>query len=209
VSAARNMTVTLGNGSSAVECLNISIVDNNTLTCVTSAHAAGVVDVTVVLGGETASVSGGYEYEEKTIDLTLTGSSVNLIGSIGDLWTDNLGANVKTNNPDGYGLWISASQPDLKCVSGPNTYTLLSLAAPFTAPITMPDNYYGFNIGTNQPTTWAGVSSTNQKIDSFNTATDPSQGRDTTIWFGTKVNLAQPACGNYTTSITFTALYNS
>jgi hypothetical protein len=209
VSASRNMTVTLGSGSSAVECLNISIVDNNTLTCVTSAHAAGVVDVTVVLGGETASLANSYEYEVKRIDLALTsGNIVNLTGAIGDLWTGSLVANAETNNPSGYGLWISASQPDLKCVSGPNTYTLPSLTAPFTAPITRPDNRYGFNTGANQPTTWAGVTSSDQKIDNSNSATNPSLGRDTKIWFGTKVNLAQPACGNYTTAVTLTAIVN-
>jgi hypothetical protein len=209
VSAARNMTVTLGSGSSAVECLNISIVSNDSLTCVTPAHAAGEVDVAVALGSETASISDGYEYEEKDINLTLTDNSVNLAGTIGDLWTDSLGANVKTNNPNGYNLQISASQPDLECASGLITHTLQALAAPFNAPIAMPDNRYGFNTGANQPTTWAGVTTGNPEIDSSNSATDPAQGRDTTIWFGTKVNLAQPACGNYTTSITFTALYNS
>jgi hypothetical protein len=207
VSASRNMTVTLGSGSSAAECLNVSIVSNDTLTCVTPAHAAGVVDVTVVSGGETASLANSYEYEVKRIDLTLTsGNIVNLTGTIGDLWTGSLVANVETNNPSGYSLRISASQPNLKCTSGSNTYTLSTLVAPFTTPVAMADNRWGFNTGTTQPTIWAGIASNDQEIDNSTTATDPLLGHNTTIWFGARVNMAQPACGNYATTVMVTAV---
>jgi hypothetical protein len=191
---------------------DVTVVDDGTLTFETPAHSAGVVDVVISgLNGESVTLTNAWEYQfVPSITLTLDKTDINLIASPnGGIVTDYLTANVITNNPNGYNLSIEASQPDLKCVSGSNTYTIPALTSTFQSPTAMTDNRWGYNIGSTTPTTWAGITSSAELIDSFNTTTDPDDGRDTIIWFGTQVNFSQPACSDYATTITITVVGGS
>jgi uncharacterized protein (TIGR02145 family) len=72
-----------------VPATNIAVVSSTTLTAITPAHAAGVVDVTVSLNGQLATLSGGYTYIPPLAvnsvtpnhGLELGGTSVTVIGT--------------------------------------------------------------------------------------------------------------------------------
>jgi hypothetical protein len=203
---------------------NVTIVDNGdgtqTLTAVTSAHAAGLVEVTIDNGltsftfpavwadtGTSTSdnwsltnIASGFLYEDLAITLTLDTYDINLTGQIGQVWSDDFIANVNTNNPVGYNLTIQASEPRLSCNLGGSNYYI----QPLTGTGTMANNRWGYAVG-GAPSSWTGVTNSSVSIKSFTTATDRNLGDDTTAWIGTKVDLSQPTC-SYVGTLVLTAV---
>jgi hypothetical protein len=78
----------------------------------------------------------------------------------------------------------------------------------------MTDNHWGWSrddastpTTTPNALTWAGLSSSATEIKAIYVATDPFDGEDTRIWFGTQVDFTLPAC-KYVGEITITATTN-
>jgi hypothetical protein len=186
-------------------------VDSDTqLTCTTPAHTAGAVSVLV--GGVSA---GTYTYIDPPIlELSLRDTPVSLSGLPNVLLTDYITANVITNNPNGYHLDVEASEPRLKCTISSGGTSTDYYIEPLSATGAIVDNKWGFikNNGATltTPTTtdnWTGITTTPTEIDSYNLPTDLTNGRDTIIWFGTRVNYTLPACV-YAGTTTITAVGN-
>jgi hypothetical protein len=185
------------------------IMDNTTqLTCITPPYPTPTTVDVIVTTAYGSSDTMTFTYEEPTISLSVGGkNTIALTGLIGMLWTDYLTANVKTNNPTGYSLRISASEPRLTCKlvkdGEEEHYYINALSNAGTGD--MIDNFWGYAVGT--PDSWAGVTNTLEEIDSYGFATDPDNGRDTVIWFGTQVNMSQRAC-EYGGEVVITAVVN-
>jgi hypothetical protein len=218
---------------SGVPATNVTVTDNNdgtqTITAVTPAHAAGLVEVTVDNGltaftfpavwadsgtGITSdesvdNIQSGYLYEELYISLNtknsdgLANGTVNISGQPDQLLANYLTANVKTNNPTGYNLSIEAAEPRLTCIISSNSYYI----QPLTGTGAMVDNRWGYAVGSPNlsPSSWKGLTTNATTIKNFATATDRLDGDDTTVWFGTRVDVSLPAC-TYNGTVTLTAI---
>jgi hypothetical protein len=55
------------------------------------------------------------------------------------------------------------------------------------------------------PNLWTGMTNSATTIKTFGTATDPTDGDDTTLWFGAQASLTLPACF-YSGEITITVI---
>jgi hypothetical protein len=103
-------------------------------------------------------------------------------------------------------LSLTADDTDLTCLND-TSYKILALDGTKA----MTDNHWGYAIagdGLTAPTTWTGV--TNSLLPPAKTsptATDLTDGDDTVVWFGTRVNMSLPAC-QYAGSVTFSAIAN-
>jgi hypothetical protein len=137
-------------------------------------------------------------------------TGISIGGLPGSLYADYLTANVITDNPTGYKLTIESSEPNLKCIDGANTYWLNALTG---APSATLNNTWGYGVGTGtggltQPSTWTGVTTLPITCDNYGYATDPDDGRDTVLWFGTQFDYTLPACSSYGGTVTITATSN-
>jgi alpha-tubulin suppressor-like RCC1 family protein len=54
------IAITLGSAS----CINVTVVSDTEMTCITTAHTAGLVDVSVVIAGEIVIIENGYTYRD-------------------------------------------------------------------------------------------------------------------------------------------------
>jgi hypothetical protein len=197
------------NGDTAVEFggaeANCTFLDATALSCITPAHTAGVVDVVVTTSDGSDTMVGGFEFIEPSLTLTVDKSAFAMAGSPDSLIADYLTANVVTDNPKGYNLTIEAGDVDLTCVSdaGAKITALPSVAG------VMVDNHWGYAVGAvgveSPPSVWTGVSGSAVVVDGYGGATDLVLGRDTVVWFGTRVDTSLPACG-YGGSVIFSAI---
>jgi hypothetical protein len=189
----------------------ITAVSDIAITCTTSAHSAEVVDVAVSATGMAFELVDGYEYTDQLpfIELGVAGS-LDMGGSPGQLIADHITANVKTDNPDGYSLSVSAEDVDLICVSD-NSKKITALSGTKTTNEML--NQWGYAVDPNPlsptlPTSWTGITSSGTAITTTSTPqTDPSIGEDTLVWFGAKVDWSLPAC-KYGGTLTFTVVGN-
>jgi hypothetical protein len=143
-----------------------------------------------------------------TITLSVNRTAINLSGVPGVLLADHLTANVITSNTDGYLLSIEAAEPRLKCVTS-NDYI-----EPLAGAGAMADNHWGWArddgltpTATPNSLLWTGVASLPATIKNFAAATDPTDGDDTRIWFGTQVDWTMPPC-SYAGAIVITVVAN-
>jgi hypothetical protein len=105
---------------------------------------------------------------------------------------------VITNNA-GYNLSIKADAPDLEC----ETDSSLVISPQSTGGAALETNHWGYGVGASEPAVWYGVTTGDVLVDSSSSATSGS-GRDTTVWFGARVDGAFPAC-RYGGVVVFTA----
>jgi hypothetical protein len=173
---------------------------------VPAGSAGGAAAVSVTTAGGTTSLSGGYTYIV-SLSLALNKSELEMSGVPGDLIADYLIANVKTDNPKGYNLSISASDVNLTC-AGDNTKQIAAL--PSTAGA-MQNNKWGYSVSdgsSNIPSNWTGITTSMVSVDGLIGSATGENGRDVAVWFGTRVDLTQPPCANYATKVIFTAIGN-
>jgi hypothetical protein len=170
------------------------------------------VDVVVATTGGSDKMA--FIYEEPTISMKLSGNAITLTGLIGDLWGDYLTANVITNNPSGYKLSVSASEPRVICKRMENgvemEYAIEPMAGTGVLDGMANVNRWGYAKDGGllaEPSVWTGVTSGLGEIESYGLATDPDDGRDTVIWFGVRVDMTQPAC-DYGGEVVITAAVN-
>jgi hypothetical protein len=192
-----------------VDCVSFAVVDDETITCVVP---AGAVDVAVTgEQGSTETLAGAYIYDdfEPTISLSLSKLDVAISGTPNVLYTDYVVANVITNNPTGYHLDIEASQPDLVCASD-GAYRITAVNEPSGTLI----NQWGYQLDDDGDEAtvpsvwnWSGVTTQPAAFKTFPTDTDPTNGDDTVLWFGTKFILSIPAC-KYSGAVTISAITN-
>ncbi|MCL2174355.1 IPT/TIG domain-containing protein, partial [Candidatus Saccharibacteria bacterium] len=110
-------TVTFDLNGTPASCIDVIVVDSSTITCETTAHLAGVVDVAVTIGSETKTLTSAFEYIEYYVSLALDSNSVSIGGpsglvptTVGVFGSGTNTVTVKTNYDDGYGLFISTNQ---------------------------------------------------------------------------------------------------
>ena len=203
-------TVTFG-GTPAT---NVSVIDNgdgtHTLTATTPAGTTGAVDVVVGNSVDPAvTLEAGYTYQEPIyISLSITSStgaatdSASLAGPPNLLLTDYLTATTKTNNPTGYTLDTSATDPRLKCAASNDYFEPLAGAGAMT------ENHWGYATSSGSlsvPTSWHPVTTTPTVFQTSPTAPDQTLGETTTIHFAARANYFLPAC-TYSGVVTVTAV---
>jgi hypothetical protein len=204
------------------------VVSNTEITCVTSAHAVGLVDVVVDNGpwgsatlpavwtdtGTSSSsnqvvgnIQSGFLYEAIYINLALSTNDISY--SVSPAAPENQGytiATVGTNNPTGYDLSLVSSGSDLVC--GSHNIQSLSSTGSLIA------NAWGYNAVPPSGSWTAGVPDTPTAWkpipvglgESLHSSGSATAGEDTGIYFGTKVNSTQAACNSYARTLTVTAL---
>jgi uncharacterized protein (TIGR02145 family) len=112
-----NPTVVFGSGADAANATNVSVsADGKTITATTPAHNAGVVEVSVVSGAETAKLANAFTYEPTYINIS-TGTSEVEMHAVFDPALDSTyasgasGTTVATNYTKGYSLSFSTNKP--------------------------------------------------------------------------------------------------
>ncbi|MDR2063914.1 MAG: LamG domain-containing protein [Candidatus Nomurabacteria bacterium] len=198
------VTVTLDYGGTPAACNNVKLIDENTIKCTTTAHAAGPVNVQVANSAMSATLPAAFTYYEEPFISLSVDSNLDISATPGILAADHVTANVKTNNPSGYDLSISASSVDLVCESDSSKKILAlpSAAGP------MSNNRWGYAVDGGSltvPSSWKGVTNSLVPIAGSSTPTDPDTGVDTTVWVGTRVDYSLPVC-SYIGNVTFTAV---
>jgi alpha-tubulin suppressor-like RCC1 family protein len=218
--------VTLG----GAPCENVVVVDRNTLTCTTTAHVAGLVDVAVTSsdGASSAVLDDGYDYVEIYISINSTGA-VDL-GAIeptpaGVLSATSDTVSVKTNNPTGYRMSISTNQPstnshasDMAHLSIPSAYlstTTNSCSWNDTSEIltntnnALSNNTWGFSMVSTSLSDqkFCQVPSLSSPLVVKSTAAADEVGDETEVYFGARIDLVQVA-GKYQSNIVYTAVGN-
>jgi hypothetical protein len=180
------------------------------VTCSHIALAAGVYDVEFHSSGiGVVYFIDGFTVAEPFVELSVDKSSLAMSGLPNVLIADYLTATVRTNNPSGYHLDIEATEPRLTCSSYDTNYYIEPLGSAETG--AMLDNKWGYAVGTagvdSPPSVWTGVTTSPVLFDGYGSATNPILGRNTRLWFGTKVNYSLPAC-EYGGSVTITVIAN-
>jgi alpha-tubulin suppressor-like RCC1 family protein len=200
------------------------------ITCTTSAHADGLVPITVSNGLASTTLPSGYLYQAVYVKLSLDDGSVQVDGGSGVTPTipgvfvssENI-ATVATNNLVGYALQISTNQPnsnshasdmvhqsvaDTYLSATENTCIWNGTALNSTNTALLP-NTYGFTLDpaklSDQKLCQIPNSTTPLTVKS--TASDDETGDDTTIYYGVNVNVDQLA-GEYKATIVYTAVAN-
>lgn len=187
-------------------CTGLSIINDDSLTCVTPAHTLGAVDVTVNYNnGQSVTPHDGFKYLSY-IDLSFNKdyAEIEASPSLAVEATDITIATVETTAPNGYSLSMvqGANGPDLVCAG----------EDPPILPITPTDNAtslgvnsWGVGLGTavSLPSRWRKVSSTPVVISS-----SALWGVfDIYLYFGARVNYMQKPC-SYTGMVMLTAMAN-
>jgi hypothetical protein len=206
---------TYGNGNTAIAItLGGQPCDNphwagTDLVCETRAHTAGVVDIELD-GVAHLELTETFTYVSPDfITLSVDKSDVNIGGTPNILHTDYAVANVITNILTGYHLDIEASEPDLICASD-NAYRITAVNGPSGTL----SNQWGYQLDDDGDEAtvpsvwnWSGVTNLPVSFKTFPNATDPDDGDDTVLWFGTKFNLSIPAC-RYGGAVMISAITN-
>lgn len=210
-----NPVVTLDyEGSDPVECLNVRLVSDTSITCTTDEHAPGVVDVNVTNGGnpatwgpetnlETGEPTKGFMYVETTLTLgtldTITLSPV-LGGNVGET---SLTLSAKTNFFNGYTISFNATSGDANLTC--ETDSDYKFTSSWVGPAALPTNMWGYQIGSSTLSSgWLAVPASattiySQSTPSANNGADFDQHE---MWFGAKTDISQKPC-LYTGSVTY------
>jgi hypothetical protein len=99
---------------------------NKTLTCLLSAHSAGVTDVTIVAGANTVNLLGAYEY----LDVTKNPVSFRVVQADGSYKLASSSSDDLNSSPEIEPGWVGINQVK---VSYPSTYTLSGILDGWTA----------------------------------------------------------------------------
>lgn len=230
-------TVTLDIEGTPADCMNVDLVDDGTITCTTTAHDPGLVSVTVTnnwsMDGGTYTMAavpdpngsggmptldnqgrstGGFLYldDDLFIKLSTSSNSVDLdISPSAPFDEGNLLAEVTTNSPDGYGLYIESQGANLVCTAHS------TLTIPSTVGIAVDSGTWGYQVGTSTNTNgWAATPLTPTLIASSAgptfTLPDPEASEDTQVNFAARDNQPAPLapCSKYIQTVIYTALAN-
>jgi hypothetical protein len=227
------LAITLDIGGTPADCA-ASTVTNDTITCTTDPHSAGLVTVTVDNSIETATMAtaidpsgtgnmpttdsqgrstGGFLYIDDTfsIELAVSTSSVDLIVTLSTPFDEGYAlAMVATNNTNGYKLYMESAGANLICT------TNSSLTLPSTVGNTVDGGTWGFQIGASASSTgWAPAPLTSTQIDSSAnptyTSPSPIATRDTRVNFAIRNSQPVPintSCPEYAQTITYTTVAN-
>jgi hypothetical protein len=227
--------ITLDIAGTPASCIYINVIDNNTVTCTTTAHDPGLVSVTVSNGIETFTMAavpdpngendmpttdnqgrstGGFLYVDDTItiDLGVSTSSVNLdVSPSAPFDQDYAIVSVATNNPNGYRLYIESSGANLVCTAN----TSLS-PIPSTTLNTISPGTWGFQVGTSTISNgWLPTPLTSTQIASSSgptfTLPDPTAFENTRVHFAVRDGSPTPisaTCPLYEQTITYTVVAN-
>ena len=198
---------------------NVASVNDFTDTmiiCTTTAHAGGLVDVTVTTGSgvnHTDTLAGGFTYV--LLSLSLDTQYVNINVTPSTIGTGKVTLYAQTDNSKGYKLQMRADDGDagttndnrLKCVSPSTAYfsSISSVGA-------LADNTWGWGVGVSAPVNWNPVPLSDTQLTTPTIGPSGPMGdgaaADTySLWYGVKMSWTQPQCV-YTARIVITALPN-
>jgi hypothetical protein len=188
-SATSQMQVDMEN----LPCKQVQVVDNDTISCVTSpGQAAGTFAVTVANGAETVTlpaivdqVTGqprsGFTY---TVYLSLTNEKlveVGLIPTLGGVVSSSPATyTTATNSPNGYTMTIQARQVNL--VSTIATDVIAGAAGTLTTPALLDDNSWGFAIAKDNDNLCLGKGCGNNFVDNY--APEANELTSQSLWAG-------------------------
>jgi len=207
-----NLAVTFDPTGTPSQCVSIQVVNNNTITCTTTAHTGGLVDVRITNGIETVTLSDAFTYIPVTISISSATQNVNIDLMPGN--PVNCTANprigcaqnnvtVTTNNPTGFTLRLSMQTNDQPLRRDGNSLTHMINPIPTTV---IGENEWGFSL--NSGTSWLAVPPmSNPAVIRTTTVATPTTGETTPVFFGARVNHTIPA-GQYSGHVTFTAVAN-
>ncbi|MCL1839728.1 glycine-rich protein [Candidatus Saccharibacteria bacterium] len=231
LSGSPTYTVTLDIEGTSANCASVNVVNNNTITCTTTAYPAGLVSVTVdndieiytmpavadpagngmpTLDNQGRSTGGFLYVGDTAIDLALSADSVDLTVTLSVPFDeDYIIAAVSTNAANGYRLYMESTGSTLVC-SANGTIP----AIPSTSVNTIGNGTWGYQVGTSVSSTgWAAAPTTSTQIDSSSSPTyttpGPLASRDTRINFAVRNGNPTPintTCPEYSQTITYTAV---
>jgi len=220
-------TITLDIAGTGADCENIDVIDDETITCDTTAYDPGLVSVTVdntiedftmaaipdgggtmpILDSQGRSV-GGYLYtEDLFIEITTSADSVDLEISMSAPYDNGYVTTfVETNSPGGFTLYMVSGGANLIC-SQNSGLTIPSTASPTGNSLSY--GTWGYQIGTSVNTNaWRSAPLSQTTIN--------SSGSPTSSPIETQVNFAArngqssslAPCDSYTQTITYSAVAN-
>jgi len=207
VSKGAVLTITLD----GIACANITILSDSQLSCITPAHAAGWVDVTVNLPtGAALTLVNGFEYTNAMISVSTSASSVDLAVSLGTPFDQgSIIVYVTTDNSSGYSLTIESGGANLVCSSS-SSLTVPSTSAGGNA---VDAGTWGFQVGISPAlNSWLPTPTTTTQIDSSNGPTfsgSTPASRDTQVNFAARNSSPIPidtSCAGYVQTVTYTAV---
>jgi hypothetical protein len=201
----------------------VTAINGDEITCTTSAHAEGLVDVTMSNGLESAVKLNGFTYVAETVlSLSTNSVSFSVVPGAGSSVGYTV-ANVYTNAPGGYELTLKSGGSSLVCESNAS-FTIPSIAADGALTIAggshgawgwsvvEPASAGGLWTGTvpDEPgaSDWrivpaVGISSQIALTD----AASAAAGDDYGVYFGAVADRGQPAC-KYKQSLVITVVGN-
>lgn len=196
------------NGTPAI-CENTLVLSSTTITCTTSAHDAGWVDVYVDNGLEDATLIDGFIYIDITLDIGVTeGVLVVSTSPSDDTQTASATVTVSTNSPNGYVVTVEMISEEQRLKNESMNYYLNQTNGSWASPITLSTNTWGF--ATTDGIFSGGKFAAIPKKGSPQTimlSNSPTISDVSTIYTGANVDTTQPA-GSYVGSILYTAVPN-
>jgi uncharacterized protein (TIGR02145 family) len=198
-----DFTVNLGGSI----CVNLVIVSATKLTCTTTPHVAGWVDVVADNGITTAILPLGYEYQDPYIKLSSDKLGAYAVVSptvAGATASDHLTLTTETNWLTGFSLDVKqgTAGSSLSCSSGASAGTLLPATTDSVSVLDM--NSWGLGVGTSssEPALWRAVSPSLLNLDSLGT----NGSKTTHLYYSARMNYDQPACSYYEGTVIITAV---
>jgi hypothetical protein len=196
----------------------VTSVTETQITCITTPHAAGAVDVSVESGNEVLTFPTQYMFTDpNALSLSISGKDVSFSASPnGETWSNDTPtiATVQTSNPTGYSLSMVADGSALVCTTSV-TATIPSVAQNGI----LDDGTWGYGLGTYNDSediwtkpgnnSWKRIPLNDTEGLLSNRATpSAAEGDSYAIYFGVKPSYQTPACPDYQQHITITAVTN-
>jgi hypothetical protein len=196
-----------------VGCVTFSVVDMNTINCMTPPNGVvGAKNVVVTnLGGSNTSV-GGYTYGDPQLAINISKDLSINVDQLNVTKTDNHTVNAKTNDPRGYEVSISMVTNEQALVHTSVAGVKLNATNALVNAQPLPNDTWGYSLANPSSDSWLAVpASTNPRVikstTEITTGGMAGAGDDTVVYYGAKATMDSLA-GGYAGTMVYTIVGN-
>lgn len=197
-------TVTLDIENTPSICTNAIVVDDNTITCTTTSHAASTVSVTVNNNLENHTKNNSFTYVALYLTVSSSETVIDITPGDGAQHMSNQLV-VSTNNPSGYTMFIEMEGSEQRLVNVSASSYINATSGSWASPGTLDVNTWGFSIVGDDAfdnDRYAAVPPRGSP-QIIRTTNSSASNEATTINFGANVGFLLPT-GRYVGSIIYT-----
>ncbi|MCL2371495.1 IPT/TIG domain-containing protein [Candidatus Saccharibacteria bacterium] len=197
-------------------CVDVEVIDATSISCVTSPHAAGQVDVVINVNDITMTITNGYTYIAETPFISITvedDTDINITpGAEGGFGWGSSSISVRTNNQNGFRVYLSSSNESTSLAHTVLPASIPTVASVWPATGSLTAATWGFTLDSNPAANtniWSAMPplATPAVIVDSNSPNYTPLGEQITVNFGALIGPTQPS-GLYRITVVYTVVTN-